>query len=69
MMDINMVMVYKFFDKETSGGTVINETRCNKELPEELHKPIFRKFKKKKSILTFYRQYLGRRSSRYAIYK
>ena len=53
MMDINMVMVYKFFDKETSGGTVINETRCNKELTEELHKPIFRKFKKKKVYSPF----------------
>ena len=31
----------------------------NKELAEELHKAIVRKFDKKKSKLTFYRQYLG----------
>ena len=30
-----------------------------KELAEELHKLIIRKIKKKKSVLIFYRQYLG----------
>ena len=29
-----------------------------KEFAEELHKPIIRKFEKKKCKLTFYRQYL-----------
>ena len=41
-------MVYKFFDKKTSGGTVKNEFVSNKELAEELHKPIIRKFNKRK---------------------
>ena len=36
--------VYKFFDKETSGGALKNEIISNKELAEELHKPIIRKF-------------------------
>ena len=45
-------MVYKcsdkksasFVDKSTSGGTVKNEITSNKELAEELHKSIIRKF-------------------------
>ena len=37
-------MVYKFFDKKTAGGAVKNEIMENKELAEELHKPIIRKF-------------------------
>ena len=37
-----------FFDKKTSGGTVKNENISNKELAEELHKPIIRKFNKRK---------------------
>ena len=41
-------MVYKFFDKKASGGTVKNENISNKELAEELHKPIIRKFNKRK---------------------
>ena len=61
-------MVCKPFDKKkTSGETVKNEIISNKELSEELHKPIIRKFHK--SALTFYRQYLVRRSHRYAVDK
>ena len=41
-------MVYKFFDKNTSGGTFKNENISNKELAEELHKPIIKKIKKRK---------------------
>ena len=41
-------VVYIFFDKKTSDGTVKNENISNKELAEELHKPIIRKFNKKK---------------------
>ena len=37
-------MIYKFFDEKTSGGTVKNEDISNKELAEELYKPIIRKF-------------------------
>ena len=33
-------MVYKFFDKNTSGGAIKNENMSNKELAEELYKPI-----------------------------
>ena len=41
-------MVYKFFDKETAGSCIKNESISNKELAEELQKPIIKKFKKRK---------------------
>ena len=41
-------MVNKFFHKETTGGAVKNETMPNQLLAEELHKPITRKFEKRK---------------------
>ena len=41
-------MDYKIFDKETSRSTVKNENISKKELAEELHKPIIKKFKKRK---------------------
>ena len=41
-------MVYKFSDQKTSGRAVKNEYISNKELAEELHKPIIEKFKKRK---------------------
>ena len=41
-------IVNNFFDKKVSGGTVKNKNISNKELTEELHKPIIRKFKKRK---------------------
>ena len=49
-------MVYKFFDKETSGGAatlpnksaINNENLSNKQLAEELHKPVIRNFNKRK---------------------
>ena len=37
-------MVYKFFDKKTVGGAVKSEIMQDKELAEELHKSIIRKF-------------------------
>ena len=43
-------MVYKFFDEKNSGGTVENKIISSKELAEELHKPIIRKFKKRKVL-------------------
>ena len=52
-------MVYKCFDKNTSGSDMKNESISSKKLAEELHKPILRKLKKKKSTFIFYRQYLG----------
>ena len=64
-------MVYNFFDKKSallawsttlamqnktaSGSGIKDENMSNKELVEKLHKPIIRK----KSTLTFYRQYFG----------
>ena len=39
-------MVYKFFDKKSSGSGIINE--ANHQLANELHQPIIRKFKKRK---------------------
>ena len=36
-------MVYKFFDKKTSGGGIKSMPQ-NEQLAEELHKPIIRKF-------------------------
>ena len=50
-------MVYKFFDKKStslnkfSGSGIINEP--NYQLANELHKPIIKKFKKKKSLFIF----------------
>ena len=46
------------FDKKASGSGIKNDNIPNKELGEELHKPIIRKFNKK-NIFIFYRQYLG----------
>ena len=40
-------MVFKFFDKKPSRGTVKNEIIFSKELAEELHKPINKKFSKR----------------------
>ena len=50
-------------------SAIDNEIIYNKELAEELNKPIIRKFDEKKNTLTFYGQYLGCRSNRYAIDK
>ena len=36
-------MACNFFDKKTSGSGIKNENTSNKELAEELHKPIIRK--------------------------
>ena len=46
-------MDYKSFDKQTSGETNENENMSNKELAEELHKLIIRKYKKRKVQLSF----------------
>ena len=44
-------MVYKQFDKNTAGGA--NESMQNQQLVNELHKPIIRKFKKRKVYSSF----------------
>ena len=41
-------MIYKFFDKKSKGTGIKNEIKGNQQLPTELHKPIIRKFKKRK---------------------
>ena len=41
-------MVYEFFDKKTSGSGIKNENISNKQLAKELHKPVIRKFNKRK---------------------
>ena len=41
-------MVYKFFDKKSKGSGIGNEIKQNQQLANELHKPIIRKFKKRK---------------------
>ena len=45
-------MVYKFFDKKTTGSG-IKSIPQNEQLAEELHKPISRKFKIRKVYPTF----------------
>ena len=40
-------MVYKCFEKKTSDSGIKNENISYKELSEELHKPIIRKFNKR----------------------
>ena len=60
-------LVYKFFDKKTSGSVNKNDSISNQQLAEEVHKPIVRKLKK--STLNFYRQYVGCRSCSYTINK
>ena len=44
-------MVYKFFDKKSSGSGIVNEP--NYQLANELHKPIIRKFKKRRVYSSF----------------
>ena len=44
-------MVYKFVDKKSSGSGIVNEP--NYQLANELHKPIIRKFKKRKVYSPF----------------
>ena len=54
-------MVYKFFDEKTSSGAITlanefavkKEIRSNKELAEELHKPIITKFNKRELHSSF----------------
>ena len=50
--------------------SAINSLPQNKQLTEELYKPVIKKNKKnRKSIFSIQRQYLGCRFSRYAINK
>ena len=44
-------MVYKFFDKKSSESGIVNEP--NYQLADDLHKPIIRRFKKRKVYSSF----------------
>ena len=44
-------MVYKFFDKKSSGSGITNE--FNYQLANELHKPVIKKFKKREVYSSF----------------
>ena len=46
-------MVYKFFDKKSKGSSIKSEIKKNQQLANELHKPIIRKFKKRKVYSSF----------------
>ena len=50
-------MVYKYYDKKSSGSGMVNEP--NYELANELHKPIIRQLKKRKVHLSFKDNILG----------
>ena len=41
-------MVYKFFDKKTSGSSIKNENMSDQQLAEEFPQPIIKKLKKRK---------------------
>ena len=46
-------MLYRFFDKNSKGSGITNE--LNYQLANELHKPVIKKLKKKKSVFFFSR--------------
>ena len=46
-------MVYKFFDRKSSGSGVKNEIMVRQELAKQLHKPFIRNFKKRKVHSSF----------------
>ena len=46
-------MVYKFFDKKSKGSGIKNEIKENQQLANELHKPIIRKFKRRKVYVSY----------------
>ena len=46
-------MIYIFFYKKTSGSGIKSENISNKKLAEELHKPVIRKFNKRKLHFPF----------------
>ena len=46
-------MIYTFFDKKTSGGTVKSDIMSNYQLAEELRKSVITKFRKWKVYSSF----------------
>ena len=51
-------MVYKFFDKKSSGSGIKNENMSDQQLAEELYKQLLENLIKGK-YTHLYRQYLG----------
>ena len=52
-------MVYNFFNKRTSGSAIKKGNVSNKELAQELHKPIIKNFNKRKVQSGFKDDILG----------
>ena len=50
-------MIYKFFDKKSSGSGITNGS--NYQLANELHKPVIKKFKKRKVYSYFKDNFWG----------
>ena len=46
-------MIHKIFDKKSKGSGIKNKIKENQQLANELHKPIIKKLKKKKSVFFF----------------
>ena len=44
------LMVNKFFHKKSTGSGIKNVVKQNQQFANELHKPVIRKLKKKKSL-------------------
>ena len=45
-------MVYRFLDKKSEGSAIVNNKE-NVQLAQELHKPIIKKFQKRKVYSSF----------------
>ena len=52
-------MVYKFFDKKSEGSGVAIKPMSNRELANDFHKPIIRKFKIRRVCSSFKDNILG----------
>ena len=48
-------MIYKFFDKKSKGAGIKMKFKKNQQLANELHKPIIRKFKKKRKVYSSFK--------------
>ena len=53
-------IVYTYFNKKTFGSGIKNENDSNKELAEESHKAIIRKYKKRKVHSSFTDNFWGK---------
>ena len=63
-------MVYKFFDKRSKDSSVNYEIKQNEQLAEDLHKPIIRKFKKRRVYSSFKEnmQVMGKFNKKFGFY-